>query len=152
MDKSCACQKCQSECLHNPGWFTPEEAAKAIAAGYARKLMRDWLEPSSKLGNEDRIYLLAPAARGCEGDDAPELEFDFVEIIFNGLSKGRCVFFDKNGRCELYDSGFKPIQCRTALMCGPCDGYQGNYAVAKLWATPEARRLVEKWEKMMEKV
>lgn len=70
--ESCTCADCRRGCQRNPGWFTPEEARATIAAGYTSRLMRDWLEPNSRLGNDERIYVLAPASLGSEGEDAPE--------------------------------------------------------------------------------
>ena len=82
LKNDCSCDKCAYLCEKNPGWMTPEEASKAIKSGYGARLMRDWLEPCVELGNDDRIYLLAPASLGCEWMDAPE--FDIFEMMMGG--------------------------------------------------------------------
>jgi hypothetical protein len=139
--KSCSCDTCVKCCETNPGWMSPADASKAIAAGFAEQLMRDWLEPSSKLGNDDRIYILCPASQGSEGDDAPEAE-SFVDY-FCGWTKGACTFL-KDKKCELHKTDFKPKQCREVFACdgsGP-----DNYDMARLWNTPEAQALVQRWQ------
>lgn len=146
----CDCAKCRDACRHNPGWFLPEEARKAIKAGYAPKMMRDWLEPSRQLGNDDRIYVLAPAALGCEGDDAPELMIYSVFDMFKPYEKGRCVLHTKDGLCEIHASGFKPFQCKAVTICGsaPYDGNgpAGNYEIARAWNTDLGRAVVAEWQ------
>jgi Fe-S-cluster containining protein len=140
---SCTCEKCVGACEHNPGWMTPQEARAAIRAGLANRLMRDWLEPSDELGNETRVWVLAPASIGCEGEDAPEMPF---MAFYMGWSKGRCTFL-KNGRCEIHDSGFKPIHCRVALACD--QEYNiiavNNFEVARLWDSDLGRQVIEEW-------
>src|SRR5262245_51533200 len=113
---SCTCEKCIRACQRAPGWMSPEEARKAIDNGYADRLMRDWFEPSSKYGNKERIYVLAPASLGCEGKDAPEVDREDLHNIIRGLewNKGRCTFFNDEGRCEVHESGFKPLQCKSS--------------------------------------
>ena len=140
----CNCSKCRALCSRNPGWPLPAEARAAIEAGYANRYMRDWLEPDEDIGNTDRIFVIAPAARGYGGSDAPEMElFDF------NFKKGRCVFFVKNA-CELHASGFKPIQCRMALGCRENE-CPDNYDIARAWNTVEGREVVELWQKEISK-
>jgi hypothetical protein len=133
--------------MRNPGWFAPEEARKAIEAGFANRMMCDWWEPDARYGNEENIYVLAAASVGCEGDMAPT--FTFWDILFGrGLSKGKCCMLNKDRLCEIHDSGFKPLQCRTALACGaqePWAGYNSNLETIKLWDTGEGRAVVELW-------
>ena len=90
---SCSCWRCVQACKDNPGWMTPEEASAAMEARLAHRLMRDWLEPCGEVGNNDRIYVLAPASEGCEGEDAPEGGIDLLAEIFGGdaWTKGRCM-------------------------------------------------------------
>jgi len=144
--RGCTCDKCVSCCTRNPGWMSPEEATAAIKAGYAARMMRDRLYPDDRYGNDENIYILAPASQGCEGQDAPEplCLFDY----FMGWCKGRCTFLNAENRCDIHDSGFKPIQCREALACTPSSrtGREGNFAVARLWDTPEGRTTLALWE------
>ena len=151
----CACAKCREACKRNPGWFTPAEARRAIEAGFANRLMRDWLEPSTVVGNKERIYVLAPASEGYEGDDAPEIpEYESIlEAMFAPpFEKGRCIFFSKDERCEIHDSEFKPIQCRTAFTCRRevlgGNASASNFIVARMWDTDEGREVIAVWEKM----
>lgn len=140
-DQACDCDRCRQLCTRNPGWFTPAEARAAIDEGYADRMMRDWLEPCEEVGNTMRIYVLAPAAYGYEGGDAREMSFfDF------DFHKGWCVL-QHNGLCEIHDTMFKPIQCRTAFGCDrDSDAFVDNYDVARLWDTDEGRDVVAAWE------
>ena len=144
----CKCPVCIGCCQRNPGWFTPDEARAAIAAGLAGKLMRDWLEPCATVGNEERIYLLAPASVGCEGKDAPE--FSFVQMFSMSAHKGPCVLL-KDGLCSIHDSGYKPIQCRLSFACDDAHskaaGYPDNYAVARIWQSKEGRAVLRAWKR-----
>ena len=145
----CSCPSCQNLCRRNPGWMTPAEAMAAMDAGLARRLMRDWLEPSFQLANDERIYLLAPASQGCEGADAPEMEGGFM-ALFTGFSKGCCTFLSEAGLCELHDSGFKPLQCRLALGCRDCsDTCPDNYEMAKHWNNEEGRAALGRWQSII---
>ena len=139
--RPCTCPECVSCCERNPGWMTPEEAVKSITAGLGWKLMRDWLEPCSEVGNEDRIYLLAPASIGCEGADAPE--FSFADMLFGKANKGRCVFLE-DGLCGLHATDYKPRQCRETMGCVPGVG-PDNYEMARLWDTDEGREALILW-------
>lgn len=149
----CSCAKCQAQCK-NPGWFSPDEAKAAILGGYAGRLMRDWLEPCSEVGNDDRIYLLCPASFGREGDDAPELNFIDALFIVGSFEKGRCVLQSVDGKCSIHSSGFKPLQCRAGRGCVPAPSIEemewNNYQVAQLWNNPEAQQLVEEWRRNFE--
>jgi Fe-S-cluster containining protein len=153
--QSCACPKCVDLCRKNPGWFTPDEARQAIAAGLADKLMCDWLEPSTKVGNTDRIYLLAPAADDRGAGMAPEWDEMhgggggiFSMMMGPPPYKGRCVFLQENDRCAIHDSGFKPRQCREALACS--DVMLDNYKMARLWNNEDARAIVAAWRKQVD--
>ena len=140
----CSCPKCVEACRHNPGWMTPAEAKLAIAAGYADRLMRDWLEPSDEVGNDERLYVLAPASFFCEGDDAPEL--DWLELTL-GVGKGQCTFLDGE-RCSLHESGFKPRQCREALCCTDPPSGPDNYEMARLWQGAEGSAVLSEWARL----
>jgi len=126
------------------------DAEKAIAAGMAKRLMRDWVEPSEELGNADRIYVLAAASVGHEGSDAPDIDFDDVLMMLMGQewTKGRCTFFENN-RCQIHASGFKPQQCRESMGCHKEEG-PDNFQMAKQWNSDEGRALVARWEKAVE--
>ena len=140
--ESCTCSACINLCRRNPGWMTPGEALKAMKAGLSDRLMLDWLEPSAKLGNNKRIYVLAPASQGCEGALAPE--FTLLNILYGG-SKGRCVFLSEEDRCLLHKTDYKPRECRETRAC---EGeHTSNYTIAKLWNTALGFRVVKTWKK-----
>jgi Fe-S-cluster containining protein len=155
MKKTCTCEKCVNACQVFPGWMAPIDATRAIKADHARSLMRDWLEPSSEVGNEERIYVLAAAAEGFGGRDAPELEEmqgwtpgipTFLFGFLGGASlptKGPCVFL-KRDRCSIHDSGFKPKQCREAFGCDTERG-PDNFAMARLWDTEAGKLALAAW-------
>ena len=154
-DKACACAKCVDLCRRNPGWFTPQEAAKALAAGLADKLMCDWLEPSNEVGNDERIFVLAPAADARGGEMAPEWDEMhgggggmFAALLGPLPYKGRCIFFKKD-RCAVHDSGFKPRQCVENF---GCDGQirADNYEMARLWNNEEGRALIATWREKVD--
>jgi Fe-S-cluster containining protein len=145
--ESCTCPECVSLCEDNPGWMTPAEARRAIEAGLGGRLMVDWLEPCSEVGNERRLYLLCPAAEGCEGGACREFstfELLTVAMVGGGACKGRCTFL-KDGLCEIHSSGFKPVQCRKSFECRGNPEYPDNYAVARLWDTEEGRAVMAMW-------
>lgn len=55
----CSCEICRSYCVR-PGWWTVEEASKAIKAGYGHRMMLE-IAPEMTFG------VLSPAFKGCEG-------------------------------------------------------------------------------------
>jgi hypothetical protein len=160
---SCTCEQCVSACLHNPGWMTPAQASAAIKAGFAKRLMCDWLEPSAELKNEKRIFVLCPATDNRGGGMAPEWEEmhgarsgggDFLSSMLASLLgpssyKGRCVFLKTDG-CGIHTSGFKPRQCCDTLACSndPRIG-PDNYEMARGWNTKAGRAIVASWRKIV---
>lgn len=144
---SCACAKCVAIC-NNPGWMTPEEAEAAIAAGLGPRLMADWMEPCSELGNAERVFIICPASEGYEGGNARDFEFNELLMMAFGpglITKGRCNFLRDDHRCELHDTPHKPKQCRECFGCRP-DG-PDNYEMGRLWNNETAQALIEKWRK-----
>ena len=140
---SCHCDKCVGPCMTTPGWMLPSEAKKAIENGFANRLMRDWWEPSSELGNDDRIYVLAPASLGNEGQDADEMP----DSLWGALSwcHGRCTFLNRENKCELHNTEFKPNECRTASVCGKQNG-TSRVELARLWNSDEGRSVIALWK------
>lgn len=130
-------------CESNPGWMSPEDAEKAMEAGLAGRMMRDWYVSG---GNID---VLAPASIGCEGRDAPDMDLgSMLKFLIQGSwGKGRCTFL-KDGLCELHDSGYKPMQCRESYCCkseGP-----SNLEMSEMWDTPYGRQMVARWKDLVE--
>ena len=143
---TCSCTNCVSLCERNPGWMTPEEALKAMASGYAHRLMRDWLEPSFQAGNEELIYVLAPASIGCEGSDAPD--FDLFSLFSGTAAKGKCTFLN-NGLCDLHATDYKPMQCRESMGCVNIG--LDNYEMARMWDNVQGREAIYLWSTLLTK-
>jgi Fe-S-cluster containining protein len=124
----CSCKRCKEECRRCPGWFTPEEAVKAIEAGYAPRmsavvqLHHKTLRP---------ITALAPSVIGSEG-----------KRYYHRA--GRCTFLNHLDRCEIHRSGFKPVECRLGFSCRPSTN-PNELEMFAMWDTPEGKSAVEKW-------
>lgn len=127
---SCTCQKCMNACRYYPGWMLPEEAERAIAAGFGSSLMLDYFCPDSRLGNKEDILVLCPAMSSFESRIAPF------------ISSGNCTFLENN-LCKIHSSGFKPHQCVSSFACKN-EGHDKLY-YARLWDNPKAQELVEYW-------
>lgn len=56
----CSCEICRSYCIP-PGWWTVEEATRAIKAGYGKRMMLE-ISPEMTFG------VISPAFKGCEGN------------------------------------------------------------------------------------
>jgi len=149
--KDCTCSRCVERCRTYPGWMSVGEAEAAIAAGAGGRLMRDWLEPDRKVGNTERIYVLCPADVLREGKDAPDnaelsAGLTFLSMMMGDVNPMVCTYLTTEGRCEIHDSGFKPVMCRTSFGCKPNIG-QSKRDIAPEWNTPRGRALVARWEK-----
>lgn len=126
--KPCACDICVSYCKR-PGWWTVDEASRAIEAGYADRMM---IEMSPEL----TFAVLAPAFKGNEGS-----------IAVKEYAKNGCSFF-KDKLCELFGSGFQPLECRYCHHTRPGLGDKCHRAIGKDWVTREGQQLVIRWGKM----
>ena len=136
---ACACPKCAALCRNSPGWPTPEEADRLLDLGYGKRTMLDWWEA------DPPVYIVCPASRGSEGDLAPTPSSMFGYLL--GWTKGECNLF-ADGKCEIHDSGAKPLQCREAFGCSKRDGFDGeadNDRVMKMWDTDAGRAVVARW-------
>src|SRR5512134_605515 len=88
----CGCEVCLSYCMR-PGWWTVEEATRAIEAGYGDRMMLE-------MSLNQSFGVLSPAFKGNEKYFALNLH----------ASKG-CTFL-KEQRCELHGTGLQPLECR----------------------------------------
>jgi hypothetical protein len=123
----CTCEICVAYC-QRPGWWTVSEAARAIDAGYASRMMLE-VAPELTFG------VLSPAFEGCEGAIASNL------FAVNGCN------FLKEKRCELYGSGYQPLECRFCHHERRGLGHKCHADLEKDWHTPAGQALVEKWVK-----
>ena len=125
--EACSCEVCLGYCAR-PGWWTVEEAARALDAGIASRMMLE-IAPELTFG------VLSPAFRGCEGS-----------IATNRFAKHGCTFL-KEDLCELYGTGLQPLECRFCHHARPGQGRQCHADLEKDWKSPGGRALVEKWIK-----
>jgi hypothetical protein len=125
----CSCEICLAYCKR-PGWWTVEEAARAIEAGYGHRMMLE-------MAPEMTFAVLSPAFRGCEGG--------FAE---NRHATRGCTFL-RDDRCELHGTGFQPLECcfchhsRTGL------GPRCHAEIERGWQAPRARTLVREWGRLV---
>ena len=124
----CDCEICQSYCIR-PGWWTVAEAAKAMDAGYADRMMLE-MAPDLSFG------VLSPAFSGCEKSFAS-----------NQYKDCGCNFL-KEGLCELHGTGLQPIECRFCHHDRPGQGIICHSAIEKDWNTPAGKTLVVKWSNL----
>ncbi len=124
----CSCDVCKSYCKR-PGWWTVEEAAMAIDAGYAMRMMLE-------VPRDFSFGVLSPAFFGCEGS------FALQEHAKNG-----CCFL-KGGLCQLHGTGFQPLECRFCHHDRRGKGLLCHDSIEKDWHTPTGQRLVLRWAAM----
>lgn len=125
----CSCDVCKSYCIR-PGWWTVDEAEKALISGLANRMM---LEVSPELDT----FVLSPAFKGNE--------CNFALQIF---SKNGCTFF-RNELCELFGTGLEPLECRFCHHSRKGKGRLCHLAIEKEWKTERGQSLVIKWGRMM---
>ena len=121
----CSCDICRAYCAR-PGWWTVPEAQAAMNAGLSRRMMLE-LSPELSFG------VLSPALRGCEGRAA--------DRRFAGVG---CTFF-KSGLCELFGTGYEPLECRFCHHTRPGLGQRCHAALEREWKTPAGQALVIMW-------
>lgn len=123
----CSCDICLGYC-RRPGWWTVEEAAKAIHAGYADRMMLE-ISPEMTFG------VLSPAFKGCEGGFA-----------LNIYAHCGCNFL-VNNLCELHSTDFMPIECLFCHHERVGLGQKCHLDIEKEWNTAMGQEQVEKWAK-----
>ncbi|MHC1771249.1 MAG: hypothetical protein AB9907_05830 [Flexilinea sp.] len=121
----CSCEICKAFC-RRPGWWSVEEAKKAINAGYGNRMMLE-MSPDFSFG------VLSPAFRGCEQNFA-----------LQEYSRFGCNFL-LNGLCELHDTEFAPLECRFCHHSRKGLGLECHAALERDWKTPAGQALVKVW-------
>lgn len=121
----CACAVCRAYCAR-PGWWTVEEARRAIDAGYGGRMMLE-MSPDARFG------VLAPAFPGCERGYALQA------FAWRG-----CGFL-KDGRCELHGTEHMPLECRFCHHARTGLGARCHAAIERDWDSPEGQALVARW-------
>ncbi len=122
---SCSCDICTSYCIR-PGWWSVEEAARAMEAGLFGRMMLE-ISPEGTFG------VLSPAFKGCEG-----------KLALQACWGSGCTFL-KNDLCELYDSGFEPMECLYCHHTRSGLGQKCHADLEKDWYTPAGQALVVRW-------
>ena len=125
----CSCDICLAYC-RRPGWWTVEEAERAIDAGYGPRMM---LEVSPEL----TFGVLSPAFKGCEG-----------KFAINLYAPMGCNFL-KNKMCELHGTGFQPLECRFCHHDRLGSGPQCHADLEKDWNTPAGQQLIVRWSNLV---
>lgn len=123
--QSCSCDICRSYCLR-PGWWTVEEAEKAIQYGLSQRMMLE-ISPERDFG------VLSPAFKGNEADFALQI-----------FSKNGCTFFN-NGLCELFGTGSMPLECRYCHHTRIGKGLQCHLDIEMDWKTIYGQKIIVKW-------
>jgi hypothetical protein len=124
----CTCEVCLSYC-RRPGWWTVEEASRAVDAGYSSRMMLE-MAPDHSFG------VLSPAFKGNEAGFA-----------LNRYAARGCTFL-KDNRCELYGTGFQPLECRFCHHDRPGLGPLCHADTEADWNSPAGGALVARWSRM----
>ncbi len=121
----CGCEVCLAYC-RRPGWWTVEEARKAVAAGLEKRMMLE-VSPDRSFG------VISPAFYGCEGSFA-----------LNEFASRGCNFL-KNNLCELHGTPFMPLECRYCHHDRVGMGPQCHAEIEADWLTSTGRQLTARW-------
>jgi hypothetical protein len=103
-----------------------DEAQKAIEHGYAFRMMLE-------LSPEKDFVVLSPAFRGNECNYALQL-----------FSDQGCTFLS-DGLCELFGSGFQPLECRYCHHEREGTGEACHWEIEKDWNSEHGKRLIVRW-------
>jgi hypothetical protein len=125
----CSCELCRSYCKR-PGWWTVEEAARAVEVGYGKRMMLE-MAPGFTFG------VLSPAFKGCE-----------AKFAFNEYASHGCTFL-VDGKCELHGTGHQPLECRYSHHERMGMGPRCHADIEKDWNTPAGRALIVKWSQVV---
>jgi hypothetical protein len=124
----CSCEICISYCKR-PGWWTVEEAAKAIDAGFASRMMVE-------MSPDHSFAVLSPA-------------FNDNEVSFAlDMNKDKGCTFLKDNRCDLHGTGLQPLECRFCHHTRGGLGPKCHAEIARNWNTSSGRALVVRWSKL----
>lgn len=127
----CSCPECTYMCKR-PCWPTVSEARALIRAGYGPRLMLD----AQCHENGTNTWVLCPANKGHEGRIRP-----WYPVTYEG-----CTFLD-GGKCELHNTGLKPLEGRAARHDIKYNGRELGRVFGCSWNTKVGRALVESWKR-----
>jgi len=123
----CTCDVCLGYCAR-PGWWTVEQAERALDAGYGERMMLE-IAPELTFG------VLSPAFKGCE-----------KSVATNQFARNGCTFL-KNDRCELFGTGQQPLECRFCYHDRRGLGMKCHADLEKDWKTVAGQTLIDRWIK-----
>jgi hypothetical protein len=121
----CSCKICVSYCKR-PGWWTFEEAGKAVQAGFSNRMMLE-------MSPERDFAVLSPAFKGNE-----------VNYALQAFANEGCTFL-KDGLCELFGTGLEPLECRFCHHDRKGLGIKCHSEIEKQWNSIEAKKLIVQW-------
>jgi len=121
----CSCEICTNYC-RRPGWWTVKEAESILNSGLGNRMMLE-LSPELTFG------VLSPAFKGNESNFALQI-----------FSHNSCTFFTNN-LCELYNTGFQPLECRFCHHNRKGEGITCHLDIEKEWNTAAGQELVKMW-------
>jgi hypothetical protein len=124
----CSCDICRAYC-QRPGWWTVDEAARAIDAGYAERMMLE-ISPELTFG------VLSPAFKGNEAN-----------VSLQGFANRGCTF-QQEGLCKLFGTGLQPLECRYCHHSRHDQGRKCHDAIEQDWHTKEGQLLVIRWNEI----
>jgi hypothetical protein len=123
--ESCTCPTCVSFCKR-PGWWTVEEASRAIDSGLADRMMLE-VSPDHHFG------VLSPAFKGNE-----------CNYALQTYARNGCTFLS-GGLCELFNTGNQPLECRYCHHNRPGLGEKCHLDIETDWNTEYGKRLIVRW-------
>jgi hypothetical protein len=126
--KPCSCDICLTYC-QRPGWWTVEQAARAIDAGYADRMMLE-ISPELTFG------VLSPAFKGNEGNIALQI-----------FARQGCTFLREN-LCELFGTGLQPLECRFCHHTRRDLGRKCHSDIEKDWCSKKGQKLIIRWNEI----
>jgi hypothetical protein len=126
----CSCDICLSYC-QRPGWWTVEQATRAIDAGYSDRMMLE-ISPELTFG------VLSPAFKGSEGNIALQI-----------FARQGCTFLKEN-LCELFGTGLQPLECRFCHHTRRGLGMKCHSDIEKDWYSKKGQKLIIRWNKIMQ--
>lgn len=125
----CSCDVCKMYC-RRPGWWTVDEAARAIEAGYGKRMMLE-MAPDFTFG------VLSPAFKGCE-----------VRFAYQEYASAGCTFL-VDAKCELHGTGHQPLECRFCHHDRPGMGPGCHAEIEQDWNTQAGRDLIVQWNEIV---
>jgi hypothetical protein len=124
----CSCDICLSYC-QRPGWWTVEQATRAIDAGYAGRMMLE-ISPELTFG------VLSPAFKGNEGNIALQI-----------FARRGCTFLKEN-LCQLFGTGLQPLECRFCHHSRLGLGRKCHSDIEKDWHSKKGQKLIIRWNEI----